>query len=178
MADLNTEAQDTTKPRGSGPLVIIGCGNLNRSDDGVGVCVVHRLRSLHLPHWPEGVALYDAGTAGMEVMFKARGAAALVVVDACVSGSEPGAVFRLPGSEIDTEHQPSYSLHDFRWDHAIYAGRRIYGTQFPQDLTVFLVEAATVALGTELSPAVASAVDKVCSQIDSHVREWCNSITR
>jgi hydrogenase maturation protease len=188
VADIGGAADTGTGPvpatGRTGPLVVIGCGNLNRSDDGIGVRVIRQLLERHLPHWPvpfpaagslhnpPRVQLFDAGTAGMEVMFRARGASALVVVDACRSGSDPGAVFRLPGSEIDTAHTPTYSLHDFRWDHAIYAGRRIFGDSFPSDVTVFLVEAATLELGTELSPAVAAALGPVCSQIDSHVRAW------
>ena len=31
-------------------LVVIGCGNLNRSDDGAGVAVIRALVSAGLPH--------------------------------------------------------------------------------------------------------------------------------
>jgi hydrogenase maturation protease len=153
-------------------LVVIGCGNLNRSDDGVGVRVIQQLRS----HWggapPAGVRLFDAGTGGMEVMFQARGADALIIVDACRSGSQPGAVFCLPGSEIDGAHQPGYSLHDFRWDHAVYAGRRIFGAAFPSDLTVYLVEAGSLELGTELTEPVQAAAANVCAFIDQRIADW------
>lgn len=154
-------------------LVIIGCGNLNRSDDGIGVRVVQALQQRWQGRPPVGVQLFDAGTGGMEVMFRARGAGALVIVDACRSGAEPGAVFRLPGSEIDSAHQPGYSLHDFRWDHAIYAGRRIYGADFPDELTVYLVEAGSLALGTALTPCVARALAPVSSQIVQQAEAWC-----
>jgi hydrogenase maturation protease len=153
-------------------LVIIGCGNLNRSDDAAGVRVIERLRRTFDTALPAGVVLFDAGTGGMEVMFRARGAAALIIVDACRSGSEPGAVFCLPGSEIDVAHQPTYSLHDFRWDHAVYAGRRIFGTAFPSDLTVYLIEAGSLALGTALSAPTCRAVDTVCGRIAERIRGW------
>ena len=146
-------------------LVVIGCGNLNRCDDAAGVRVVHCLRERFGASVPSGVKLFDAGTGGLEVMFQARGASALIIVDACRSGSDPGAVFRLPGSEIDTEHVPGYSLHDFRWDHAVHAGRRIFGAEFPGDLTVYLIEAGSLQLGTELTAPVSRAVDQVCERI-------------
>lgn len=173
VADLSGAAAPA--PADPAPMAIIGCGNLNRSDDGVGVRVIHRLREKWGTEPPPQVRLFDAGTGGMEVMFQARGARALVIVDACRSGSEPGAVFRLPGDDIASEHRPSYSLHDFRWDHAVYAGRRIFGAAFPADLTVYLVEAAELALGTELSAAVAGAVEEVCEQIEAQVRQWCRA---
>jgi hydrogenase maturation protease len=166
LADLTPQPDETPT------LVVIGCGNLNRSDDAVGVRVVHQVRAAWGAALPAGVRLFDAGTDGMAVMFQARGARALIIVDASRSGSEPGAVFCLPGTEIDGEHQPGYSLHDFRWDHAVYAGRRIFGSAFPADLTVYLVEAGSLELGTELTSPVAAAVDTVCAYIDERIRAW------
>ncbi len=152
-------------------LVVIGCGNLNRCDDAAGVRVVQHLREQFGAQLPPGVKLFDAGTGGMEVMFQARGATALIVVDACRSGSDAGAIFRLPGTEIDTAHVPGYSLHDFRWDHAVHAGRRIFGADFPDDLTVYLIEAGSLQLGTELTAPVARAVDEVCAHVAQSIRD-------
>lgn len=152
-------------------LVVIGCGNLNRSDDAAGVRVIQALREHFKNDLPAQVRLFDAGTGGMEVMFQARGASALVIVDACRSGSEAGAIFKLPGAEIDTAHVPGYSLHDFRWDHAVHAGRRIFGDNFPADLTVYLIEAGCLQLGTELTAPVARAVEQVCGHIATSIRE-------
>ena len=73
-------------------LTIIGCGNLNRSDDGVGVIVAQRLIEWVSMHDFSDVSVFDAGTAGMEVMFRARGAKRLILVDASNSGSTPGAI--------------------------------------------------------------------------------------
>lgn len=153
-------------------LVVIGCGNLNRSDDAAGVRVIQQLRLEFADALPPGVKLFDAGTGGMEVMFQARGASRLIIVDACRSGSDAGAVFRLPGSEIDTVHRPAYSLHDFRWDHAVHAGRRIFGGAFPDDLTVYLIEAGSLQLGIELTAPVSRAVTQVCGHIAQSIRDW------
>jgi hydrogenase maturation protease len=152
-------------------LVVIGCGNLNRSDDGAGVCVIRRLQREFDDELPANVRLFDAGTAGIEVMFMARGATELIVVDACHSASEPGAIFTLPGSELGLPHEPTFSLHDFRWDHAIYAGRRIFGPGFAPCLTAYLIEASSLALGTELTPAVAGAVERVAATVAGRIRE-------
>lgn len=152
-------------------LTIIGCGNLNRSDDGVGVMVAQRLMEWVNAHAINDVAVFDAGTAGMEVMFRARGAKRLLIIDASNSGSDPGAVFRVPGTELELDHVPAYSLHDFRWDHALYAGRRIFGTDFPADVTVFLIEAAELGLGFELSTAVRNAADIVIADIQHIIKQ-------
>lgn len=146
-------------------LTIIGCGNLNRSDDAAGVWVARRLAQRFDRHPVPNVRVFDAGTGGMEVMFQARGSRALVVVDACVSGSEPGAVFEVPGAELEAEHEPSFGLHDFRWDHALHAGRKIFRADFPTDVAVYLIEAKSTALGLELSPEVERGISTVYGRI-------------
>ncbi|MFM9860682.1 hydrogenase maturation protease [Pseudoxanthobacter sp. M-2] len=144
-------------------LVVIGCGNLVRCDDGVGVVVVQRL--LAGDPLPAGVKVFDAGTGGMEILFQARDATRLVVVDACRSGAEPGAVFEVPGSELESRPPPNLTLHDFRWDHALHAGRRIWKDAFPADVTVFLIEAKTLGYGLALSPEVERAAAIVTARI-------------
>jgi hydrogenase maturation protease len=135
-------------------LTIIGCGNSNRSDDGVGVFVAQSLLAWLRQHPRQGVRVFDAGTGGMEVMFHARGSQRLRVVDASRSGSEPGATFEVPGAELQRDHAPSYSMHDFRWDHALAAGHKIFRDDFPQDVRVYLIEAHTLQLGLALSEPV------------------------
>ncbi len=152
-------------------LVVIGCGNTNRRDDGVGVLVAQRLLAAGARR--EGaVEIFDAGTSGMDIMFKARGARKLVIVDAGTSGSEPGAVFEVPGTELASRPTPSYTLHDFRWDHALYAGRRIWGDAFPSDVTVFLVEAADLGFGLDLSAPVARAAEIVEARIAALIKTY------
>ncbi len=150
-------------------IAIVGCGNPNRSDDGVGPEVVRLLGGRGVGADARAVALIDAGTDGMSVMFRARGCAALIVVDGCVSGSEPGAVFELRGQALEREPPASPTLHDFRWEHALYAGRRTFGADFPQDVTVYLIEAATLEFGIGLSPPVAAAADIVAERIAGRV---------
>jgi hydrogenase maturation protease len=149
-------------------LAVIGCGNPARRDDGVGVEVIRQLRLRELAR--EGVELIDAGTSGMDVLFRVRGARRVVIVDACRSGSEPGAVFRLPAREAMTPAEHGFSLHGLRWDHALYAGSRMFGRSFADQAEVILIEAADVDFGFELSPAVAAAAAKVVTMIEPLVR--------
>jgi hydrogenase maturation protease len=150
-------------------IAVVGCGNLNRGDDGAGTHVIDALRTRQLEQ--HGVRLLDAGTDGMATMFAARGCRSLIVIDACRSGSEPGAIFEVPGSELALRYEPSLNLHDFRWDHALHAGRQIFRDEFPQDVTVFLIEAETVDFGIGLSSSVALATQKVADRIATLVRE-------
>jgi hydrogenase maturation protease len=150
-------------------IAVIGCGNPNRSDDGAGPGVVRALMARGLDREPR-VRLLDAGTDGIGVMFAARGCHTLIIVDACRSGSEPGAVFETAGTVLEQRHRPSFTLHDFRWDHALFAGRRMFGAAFPTDVTVLLIEAASVDFGLELSPVVATAARQVADRVETLVR--------
>jgi hydrogenase maturation protease len=151
-------------------IAVIGCGNPSRSDDGAGPAVVRLLRERGLASTP-GLRLLDAGTDGMGVVYAARGCRSLLLVDACRTGAEAGAVYEVPGEQLEREAERSFTLHDFRWDHALHAGRRTYGAAFPTDVVVLLIEVQTVAPGLELSPPVASAVLRVADRVAGLVLE-------
>ena len=151
-------------------MTIIGCGNPTRSDDGAGVAVAQRLLSELGGQPPPGVQVFDTGTSGLEVMFKARGSRELVLVDACSSQSEPGAVFEVPGHLLERVPEPAFNLHGLRWDHALHAGKRIFREEFPEQVTVYLIEKQSLDLGIGLSPAVERAVALVVLRILARVR--------
>jgi hydrogenase maturation protease len=146
-------------------IVVVGCGNSNRLDDGAGIEVLRLLEAGDVCRDTQSVRLLAAGTDGMATMFAARGCRTLIVVDACRSGSEPGAIFEVPGKELEQRYEASLNLHDFRWDHALFAGKKIFREDFPSDVMVLLIEAETVDLGIGLSPSVSAAVVKVADRI-------------
>lgn len=150
-------------------IVVLGCGNPNRSDDGVGPHVIARLRLLDLP---AQVALHDVGTDGMAVLYRTRGATHMIVVDARAPGGSPGAIYEVPGEVLAAPPRHGAGLHEFRWDHALHAGRLIHREEFPGAVKVLLVEAESLALGLSLSPPVAAAAEAVAERVASLVREW------
>jgi hydrogenase maturation protease len=145
-------------------LAIIGCGNPNRSDDGVGATVINVLRQTDLPDY---VTLYDAGTDGMGVMYAAKGSTHLIVIDARAPEGKPGAIYEVPGEVLAAPKEQSMNLHDFRWDHALYAGQKIYRDEFPKFVKVFLIEAQTLELNIGLTEKVAHAATEVIQQVHS-----------
>ncbi len=146
-------------------LAVIGCGNPARSDDGVGCTVAQRVRTLVRALTRPDVAVFDAGTDGMAVMFAARGSDALVIVDASRSGSSPGAIYEVPGERLERPYVATLNLHDFRWEHALAVGRKMYATDFPAHVTVLLVEAEHIGYGVGLSAPVAAAADRVVARV-------------
>lgn len=142
--------------------VIIGCGNLLRSDDGVGPMLIRKLWELGVP---PGVRLADGGTAGMDVAFQIGDAEELILVDACKSGSEPGTIYELPGEEVETPPLHNVNLHDFRWDNAIAMGRWLLKDRFPKKVTVFLIEADNLSHGFGLSSTAEAAMERLAEEL-------------
>ena len=155
-------------------IAVVGCGNPNRQDDGVGQAVIETLRRKRIEG--TGIRLLDAGTDGMAVMFSARGCSSLIVVDAAKTGAEPGAIYEVPGAELERPYKPGLNLHDFRWDAALHAGRQIFRDAFPSDVTVFLIEAAELGFGVGLTPAVSRAADKVACRIEALIAERLSKV--
>jgi hydrogenase maturation protease len=154
---------------GSKKIAVIGCGNTNKSDDGLGPEVIRLLRDRKSLRDDSRVSLLDAGTDGMAVMFAARGCTALIVVDACRTGAGPGTIFEVPGHELESSPPHSINLHDFRWDHAIHAGRRIYAGSFPSHVVAYLVEARSVEFGIGLTQDMRSSANRVVDLIEARV---------
>ncbi len=143
--------------------LVIGCGNLLRGDDAAGPVLIRRMWGRGLP---DGVQCADGGTSGMDVAFKMQGVAEVILVDACRSGSEPGAVFEVSGSEV--ENLPpltGINMHAFRWDHAIAFGRWLLKDDYPEDVTAYLIEGENFEVGEGLSPAVDRAVDQLVDRL-------------
>lgn len=145
-------------------VLVVGCGNLLRGDDGVGPVLIRNLWDRGVP---DGAKLVDGGTAGMDVGFQMRGAQRVVIVDASSTGAAPGTVYRVPGEEL-TDLPPLQGLHthSFRWDHAIPFARWALGDACPTDITVFLIEAADMEMGSELSEPVTMAMEQVIELIE------------
>lgn len=143
--------------------LVVGCGNILRGDDAVGPTLI---RLLWHQGVPDGVRLVDGGTAGMDVAFQMRGAERVVIVDAAATGAEPGTIYRVPGSELESlPDLTGLHTHSFRWDHAIAFARWLLGPEAPTDITVFLIEAGGIEPGADLTEPVDAAMRKVANMI-------------
>ncbi|MHB8188871.1 MAG: hydrogenase maturation protease [Ferrimicrobium sp.] len=148
-------------PSASAParIVIVGCGNLLRGDDGVGPVLIRELFDCDLPL---DVALVDGGTAGMDVAFKMRSAREVILIDASSTGAVPGTLFRLPGEEVE-RLPPIEGIHShaYRWDHALAMARWLLGEEYPERVTVYLIEAENLGVGDRLSESVSATKDRL-----------------
>ncbi len=82
-------------------VLVAGVGNAWLRDDGFGGEVVRRLYEEPLP---EGVAVMDAGTGGLDLAYEVmRGYDALVILDVSQQGGQPGTLYLIEPDEADIE---------------------------------------------------------------------------
>lgn len=146
----------------------MGCGNLLRGDDAAGPVLVRLLAEKNLR---PGVRLIDGGTAGMDVAFAMRGARRVIIIDASAIGVEPGTVHEVPGSELTDLRPPEGNLHRFRWDQALGFAQWMLKDEYPEDVTVWLIEGESYEVGAPLSPVVEASVATVADKIAAEVSQ-------
>ena len=154
--------------------LIIGCGNLLRGDDGVGPILIRRLWELDC--LPPHIRLADGGTGGMDVAFQMRSMKNVIIIDACQAGAEPGTLYKVPGEELE-ELPPLTGLHShsFRWDHALAFGRWLLKEEYPEKITVYLIEAKDTDFRMELSPSVAETMEQLAQMLIKEFGEGENN---
>ena len=137
--------------------LIIGVGNRDRGDDGVGAIAVDRLVARGIPaveHSHDGAALID----------RWEGCDRVILVDAMRSGAQPGTIRRFDASE---ERLPKgafdVSSHLFGPVEAVETARAL--GRLPSNLIVFGIEGGSYGFGDTLSPAVLEAMRDLIDQV-------------
>lgn len=149
----------STRPDSDLPLVI-GIGNDFRRDDGVGLAVVRQLRALEIPRLSCLECLGDA--ASLIEAWDNRDE--VVVVDAMVSGASPGTVQRFNLREDALSSSTTlHSTHALSVTDAVQLAKAL--GRLPQQLVLYVVEAAEVGYGEALSPAVERAVEPLARRL-------------
>lgn len=147
----NMHISDTKSPC----ILVVGIGNIYRSDDAVGLHVVQRLKK----HAPQNVTVLEGdgnGTALMEYWINFH---AVILIDAVYSGAVPGIIHRF---NVHTEPIPkfvNFSTHSFSIAEAVELARVL--NQLPPYFILYGIEGKHFAVGTELSPEVKEAIQDV-----------------
>jgi hydrogenase maturation protease len=142
-------------------LLIICCGNLYSSDDAVGLHAAWRLKELNLP---DGVQVIEAGTPGLNLLDLWEETEKVIIVDAVMSGSDPGTIHQFDGAALPPRDMLPLCLHGFNVVDAIEMARKL--GSLPAELRIIGIEILTEEAYYEgLSPQVAAAVPAVCDKV-------------
>lgn len=142
-------------------LLIICCGNRYSSDDAVGLHVAWKLKEMKLP---EGVQLIEAGTPGLNLLDLWEGVQQVIIVDAVISGSDPGIIHLFDGASLPPRGFLPLCLHGFNVIDAIELARKM--DRLPARLRILGIEILTEEAYYEgLSKRVAAAVEPACERV-------------
>ena len=145
-------------------IVVLGVGNLLRSDEGVGV---HAARMLERVNLPPGVKIVDAGVAVADALSSYKNIGKLVVVDAVDAKAQPGSVFRFRPRDVARRHALLRSLHELDLFDALEMAER--GGCSVGEVIVVGVQPKTTDWGLELSPEVHSRLADVVNLVVSEL---------
>ena len=152
-----------------GEIVVIGLGNIYRSDDGVGIVAAAALDELALP----GVRVVTDIVEPMGLLEAWSDARLAVVIDAAVgTPSTPGRVRRCGLSDVVTADGLSSHSVDIGRTHAL--GEAL--GRVPDELVLFTVEVADTGHGTGLTPQVARAVPELVDMAVSEIKRGQRTI--
>jgi len=143
-------------------VLVIGVGNLYRSDDAVGLYAAWQIAAWHLPN----VDVIEVSGEGAALIDSWQNADKVILIDAVHAepGAMPGTIFRFDArAESLPTHFFHYSTHAFSVAEAVELARTL--NQLPQHLMVFGIEGNSFEAGTRLSAQVEQAARTVVAEI-------------
>ncbi len=145
-------------------ILVVGIGNADRADDGVGLSVASLLPG-RLP--PEATLVVRSGDI-LGLVQDWAGYDALVCVDAAAPMGQPGRVhcFDAADGKLPPGASPT-SSHAFGLAAAIAIAREL--RLLPATVRVYAIEGACFDAGAPMTPKVAAAVDHVAERIIEEV---------
>jgi len=148
-------------------IIVLGLGNLIRSDDGVGIHAIHELfRDSRIP---ENVELLDGGTLGLQLLPAIEDATHVLAIDAINTGADPGTIVRFDISEI--EPLPGTpSVHQIGFSDLLAALRLL--EKFPEQMVLLGVQPEETGWGEKLSGVVQAALPALIEVALDELHKW------
>ena len=140
--------------------LVIGVGNLYRRDDGAGIHVVNQLKKK-----APSLDAIDVALGSVEILDAMIGYERVIIVDAMVTGAEPGSYFHVDIAAGDEPPVISYS-HGIDLITTLKLGKLLYSDQMPKELMIIGIEVEdTLTMSEECTPRVREAVESVVDEI-------------
>ena len=145
-------------------VLILGIGNILLRDEGIGVHAVRRLTERF--EMPDGVAVVDGGTSGLDLLDMIAGRDHLIIVDAVAHGGPPGSMIRLAGDEIPAFLQTKISPHQLGLSDLLAVLKLT--DEAPQTVALIGMQPDDLSLGLDLSRPLA---DRLQTMVEAIVAE-------
>jgi hydrogenase maturation protease len=145
-------------------VLVLGMGNLLRSDDGVGLHIIEAMREENLGH---DVDLQE-GLSGLDVIDAMKGYDRIVLVDAIKSGGRPGKVYKLSPEDFpNIQTANSFSTHlNMDFSSMLKLGKTLFPGRMPDDIIIVAIEAKdTTTISDKCTPEVEKGIKKAVELI-------------
>lgn len=142
-------------------ILVIGLGNPERSDDGVGLVIARRLQA----RAPDCVCVEQSGGDIMSLLELWRGIDDVILIDAMKANDTPGQFRWFDVSTCDLPEQTflEHSTHAFGLHQAVAMARAL--GELPRSTHVVGVQGSNFTAGSRLSVEVERAVDAVVASV-------------
>ena len=131
-------------------ILVLGVGNILLRDEGIGVRIVEKLQQDYT--FSPNVRLLDGGTLGLRLLEPITSADVLIVVDAIISGQQPGTIERLPLAVLRKRISIKNSLHQL--DLLETLAHAEFLESLPETTIIGIEPEDTCSLSLELSETV------------------------
>ena len=148
-------------------IVVLGLGNLMRTDDALGMLALERMRLD--ARVPASISLVDGGTLGLDLLYPLDGVTHLLALDAIDTGAAPGTLLRFAGDEI-ADLPIAKSVHLLGFSDLIGALRLTGGV--PAEIVVLGLQPEKIEWGTELTPTVQAALPGLIESAVAQMERW------
>jgi len=147
-------------------VLVIGIGNEDRGDDGVGLAAIKALEEQGLQ---EVICKKSTGD-GMALMDLWEGFSNVILIDAMLSDSTPGAICRCDvNKEVIPARLSSHSAYAFGVADAIELAKTLY--ELPTNLIVYAIEGKDFTARAGLTPEVEYAASVIVRLVMREVQE-------
>ncbi|GAB5046782.1 hydrogenase maturation protease [Thermodesulfovibrio sp. TK110] len=140
--------------------IVVGIGNPNFKDDGVGLNIVEKLNGL-----VDTVSLLNIS---FQIIDSILGYDKAVIVDGVKSGAEPGSIL-----EFNTDYWGDIyasGTHNLSIFEILRIGYSLFSDEMPKEIKIIGVEVEDVeTLSRQLSPSVEAAIPDVISKIKEYL---------
>lgn len=145
----------------NGDAVIIGMGNEFRTDDAAGILVAKSIRE----RLKSSIQIVEGVSEGSALMDAWRDTRMAIIIDSVVSGAEPGHIYKFDALEevLPEEYFRGYSTHAFSVAQTVQLARTL--EILPGRLVVYGIEGANFTTGTDITPEVSRAIEKLTETI-------------
>ncbi len=169
--EKNNISKPESEKEKDGLIKVIGFGNTFMADDGIGICVIEKLRELGVFSGHDNVELIDGGTSGIDLIFTLQQADRALIIDAVDAGQEIGEIVEFSPEDIKESRKKknglkSYSLHDIDLTEVFELLKTL---KVEIKIKIFGIRPKKVGYSNKLSPEVESKIPELISRIKKDI---------